>query len=185
MGNYATSYIGPYLEIVGQPVTRSRSNCSKTACPKPDTGFCSMCGMDSKHRVSTWQELSPPEQKLTEEQDGDPEVDDVAWMESEDFHDRLCEGTEDKTICEGTEDKTIGANIHRVLVSNVSGPGRSWDKYDHTEGAYEITPQQIERELTWFHTEFADEISRLRGTETGRPLFPVVEVRWGLVLGYS
>lgn len=176
MGNYATSYLGPYLEIVGQPVTRSRSNCSKVACPKPDKGFCSMCGMDSKHRVSTWQELSPPEQELTEEQDGDPKVDDVAWMENEVFYDRLCEGT---------EDKTIGANIHRILVSNVSGPGRSWDKYDHEEGAYEITAQQIESELTWFNTEFADEIARLRGVETGRPLFPVVEVRWGLVRGYS
>lgn len=83
MGVSRHMYLGPYARVSYPRVPKTKSRCLQNTCPKPESGFCPKCGMDSKKReyksasrVSFF-ELFNEEERLTSvplEGDGDSGV---------------------------------------------------------------------------------------------------------------
>lgn len=139
-------FLGPYAEIHAKRVPFVQDTCTKPSlCPRPETGFCSLCGKSALDRLRKSTTHHP------------------------DLHQGLDQNIFELINEENKEDHTIfrlGPNQHRGCSRKFT-----WSTYNGNGPTTIISPTLISDEMRWFQTSFKVELEQLRALQF--PVFEI------------
>lgn len=149
-------YLGPYVEVCTRRISSMRNTCPQpTSCPKPETGFCAVCGKPAQQRMSL---ITTPEPDIQKH---------LRWP------------LLDILVVQGEPEVQGDLTLFRLVPNKDRGAPRrfEWSTYDGEGRTTLVSSTMIHDEMRWFQRAFKLELERLELIQ-----FPRFEICWGQII---